>query len=104
LTSALDGEWSASRPCRFTLAEISIGLEAMEKRKILPLPRIEPRAVQHVTHWAIPRYTSFSSDFDVLFKRRDDVWADAWLPPYANGHGNAVDPPCLADVSALWFS
>jgi hypothetical protein len=57
LTSAVDGEeWSASRPGRFTFGETApsthwiegrvgprAGLDAMEKRKILTLPGIEPR-------------------------------------------------------------
>jgi hypothetical protein len=50
MTSALDGEWSASRFCRFTPTEFSIGVEDIERRKIFPLPRIEPRAVQLVAH------------------------------------------------------
>jgi hypothetical protein len=42
-TSALDGgEWSVSRPGRSTSVEIAPGMDAMEKRKILPLPRMEP--------------------------------------------------------------
>jgi hypothetical protein len=55
LTSALDGgEWSASRPDRFTSEErdpgthwiggwegLRAGLDAVKKRKILPLPGIE---------------------------------------------------------------
>jgi hypothetical protein len=65
LTSALvGGEWSASRPGRFTPGERApgthwiggwvgprVGLEAVEKRKFLPLPEIETGAVQPV---AIP--------------------------------------------------
>jgi hypothetical protein len=57
LTSALvGGEWSASRSCRFTPGEIApgivcrggwvgprTGLDATEKRVILPLPGIELR-------------------------------------------------------------
>jgi hypothetical protein len=57
LNSALDGgEWSASRPGRVTAGETAhcthcmggcvdhrAGLNAMEKRKILPLPGIEPQ-------------------------------------------------------------
>jgi hypothetical protein len=57
LTSALvGGEWSASRPCRFTPLEIfpgthwiggllgpRAGLEGMEKWKFLPLPGLELR-------------------------------------------------------------
>jgi hypothetical protein len=56
LTLALDGgQWSASRFCRFTPREITTGthwiwgrldhrtgLDAVEKRKILPLPGIKP--------------------------------------------------------------
>jgi hypothetical protein len=55
LTSALDGgEWSASRPCCFTTGEIApgthwvrgwvgprAGLDAVDTRKMLPLPGIE---------------------------------------------------------------
>jgi hypothetical protein len=53
LTSELVGEWSASRPCRFTSGERDpgthwiggwvgprAGLDAMEKRNILHLPGI----------------------------------------------------------------
>jgi hypothetical protein len=57
MTSALDGgEWLASRPDRFTPGEIALRtyrtggwvgpraiLDAVEKRKILLLPRIEPQ-------------------------------------------------------------
>jgi hypothetical protein len=57
LTLVLDGgEWSASRPGRFTPEESAPGthwiggwvgprvrLDSMEKRQILPLPGIEPR-------------------------------------------------------------
>jgi hypothetical protein len=54
LTSALDGgEWSASRPCRFTPGERAPGTHsiacwvdprlALEKRKFLTLPGLEGR-------------------------------------------------------------
>jgi hypothetical protein len=57
LTSALDGEeWSVSRPGSFILLEIAtathwikgwvgprVDLDAVERRKILPLPGIEPQ-------------------------------------------------------------
>jgi hypothetical protein len=56
LTSALDGgEWSASRPARFTSGEIAprtpligdwvrprAGLDAVERENLLPLPGTEP--------------------------------------------------------------
>jgi hypothetical protein len=43
LTSALaGGEWSASRPCRFTPEEIT-GLDDVEKRKFLTLQGLELR-------------------------------------------------------------
>jgi hypothetical protein len=70
LDLALDGgEWSASRPCRFTPGEITpcnhciggwvgpkAGLDAVKKRKILPLLGIETLAVQPV---AIPTELSW---------------------------------------------
>jgi hypothetical protein len=57
LTSALDGgEWSASPPSRFTPGQRAPGthwmggwvghrtdLESVEKRKVMPLPGIEPQ-------------------------------------------------------------
>jgi hypothetical protein len=57
LTSALaGGEWSASRPCRFTpgeraagthwrggLVDLRAGLDDVEKRKFLTLPGLELR-------------------------------------------------------------
>jgi hypothetical protein len=59
VTSALDrGEWLASRPGRFTPEErtsgihwiggwvdVRAGLDALEKRKVLLLPGVEPRPV-----------------------------------------------------------
>jgi hypothetical protein len=61
LTSALaKGEWSISRPCRFTLGEISpgihwigdwldlrAGLEDVGNRKFLNLPGLELRPLGH---------------------------------------------------------
>jgi hypothetical protein len=61
LTSALDGgEWSASRPGRFTPGERApgthwigswigprTGLDNVERRKILPLPGLEPQPLDH---------------------------------------------------------
>jgi hypothetical protein len=58
LTSVLDGgEWLDSLPCRFISGErgpgphwmrswlgLRPGLDAVENRKILPLPGIEPRS------------------------------------------------------------
>jgi hypothetical protein len=69
MTSALDGcEWSASRPGRFTPAEIAlgahwiggwvgpeVGLDAVEERKILPCRESNPgRPARCYTDWAIP--------------------------------------------------
>jgi hypothetical protein len=77
LTSALaGGEWSASRPGRFTPSERdpgtrwiggwvgpSAGLDDVEKRKFLTLPELEPRPLvvqpegSRYTDYAIPAPT-----------------------------------------------
>jgi hypothetical protein len=74
LTSALDGgERSASLPDHFTPGEVApgahwtgdwvchrAGLDTVEKRKILPLPGIEPQPVARCyTDWAIPALSTF---------------------------------------------
>jgi hypothetical protein len=45
ISALVGGEWSASRPCRFTMGERapgtlgpSVGLDDVEKRKFLTLP------------------------------------------------------------------
>jgi hypothetical protein len=64
LTSVLaGGEWSASRPGRFTPVEIApdthwiggwvnprAGLDDLERRKIVPLPGLELRPLSHPAH------------------------------------------------------
>jgi hypothetical protein len=79
LTSALDGgEWSASRPYRFTPGTHSIGdwvdpgigLNAVEKRKALHRPAQNP-AVHPVARryidWAIQAPTQINTDASDLF-------------------------------------
>jgi hypothetical protein len=67
LISALDGgEWSASRPCRFTPGKEHsvpiglsprVGLDAVEERKILHWRESNPgRPARSYTDWAIPRF------------------------------------------------
>jgi hypothetical protein len=68
LTSALAGdEWSASRPCRFTPKErtlgthwiwgcvdLSAGLNDVKKRKFLTLPGLQRRPLGRYTNYDIP--------------------------------------------------
>jgi hypothetical protein len=60
LTSTLDGgEWSASRPGRFTpgthwigcWVDLGVGLDVVEQRKMLPLLGIEPVALYTEPSW-----------------------------------------------------
>jgi hypothetical protein len=112
LTSALDGgEWSASRPGRFTRKESAPGthwrgvwvgsravLDTMAKRKI-PSPRREsnPRTpivqpvAQRYTDWAITALVLFDKNIENFFIKGCQELNEAVIPIKSRGKGEKSD-------------